>query len=116
MKENQVASQVNGLPFNPYAFIRVHRMPSFHDEEDVSCSSTHSSTTLTEISPAQAKEVHFHPGLVIGAGSEKGRHNVQGGHVVPEYVFRVCFLGVCGVGKSAIIDMVSRICSHHNLR
>jgi hypothetical protein len=81
----------------------------------ISCSRMTSSTTLNEsISDSKAKKVHFHPDLMIK--SDNGWNTLNGRPAALDYVFNILFLGGAGVGKSKIIDRVSRASPCLNLR
>jgi len=45
---------------------------------------------------------------MIEGGNEKGSDILDGRHVVPDHAFNIFFLGGPGVGKSQIINRVSR--------
>jgi predicted ATP-dependent serine protease len=81
---------------------------STHDET----SSTHDETS----SSRKAKKVQFQTDLMVEGGNEKGSDILDGRHIVPDHAFNIFFLGGPGVGKSQIINRVSRASPFPNIR
>jgi len=63
-----------------------------------------------------SKKVQFQTDLLIEGGNEKGSDTLDGRHIVPDHMFSVLFLGGPGVGKSQIINRVSRASPFPNIR
>jgi hypothetical protein len=82
-------------------------------------SSTHDGTSGTNdgaSSARKAKKIQFQTDLLIEGGNEKGSDNRNGRYIVPGHVFNILFLGGPGVGKSRIINKVSRASPFPNIR
>jgi len=82
-------------------------------------SSTHDETFSTHdetSSSRKAEKVQFQTDLMIEGGNEKGSDILDGRHVVPDHAFNIFFLGGPGVGKSQIINRVSRTSLFPNIR
>jgi hypothetical protein len=87
------------------------------NEAVASCSRMTSSTTLNRsISDNKTKKVHFQSDLETNDDNEKRRNIRKGRPAVPDHAFNILFLGGGGVGKSKIINRVSRASPRPNLR
>jgi hypothetical protein len=77
-------------------------------------SSTHDGASGTH--DETSMKVQFQTGLMIEGANEKGLDTLDGRHIVPDRVFDILFLGRPGVGKSQIINRVSRASPFLNIR
>ena len=86
----------------------------------VGASSTHDGASSTRDGASgtydeTSKKVQFQTELMIEGGNERDSDTLDGRHIVLDHVFNILFLGGPGVGKSQIINRVSRASPFPNI-